>query len=221
MYQLKGKLMSIANNVNSQLSKNPINRCKLLLGSSDKSQFLSSDPTSILYPLRDDGGIIFENTPSLSFSSVSSYTPYELAHTNYELNAYQKTSISDFQIQGAKFTSETRGKADHTLAVIQFLRTFTKMNYGINDTEAGMPPRILYFSAYGQYMFNQVPVVIRQMVIPLDNTSDYVQTSRGTQVPMVLDVQITLQFMPTPSKLKTEFSLNKFANGELIKRGYL
>lgn len=213
--------MSIANNSNTYLSKEPIDRCKLVLGGKDSAEFLSDDPTNILYPLRESGGIIFENAPSLSFSSVTSYTPYELAHTNYELNAYQKTSISDFQIQGAKLTSETRKKADYTLAVIHFLRTFSKMNYGINDSDAGMPPRILYFSAYGDNMFHRVPVAIRTFTIPFDNSVDYVQTSHGTQVPIVVDIQISIQFMPTPSKMKSEFSLSEFANGNLIKKGYL
>jgi hypothetical protein len=95
------------------------------------------------------------------------------------------------------------------------------MSYGINDNDAGMPPSIMYFSAYGEYMFNRVPVVIGSFTVLLDNSVDYVQTSHGTQVPIVLEIQIAIKFMPTPSKMKSEFSLSKFANGSLIKKGYI
>ena len=213
--------MSIANNLNTYRSTQPISKCKLLLGKDDQQTFLEANRGGILDPLIEHGGIVFFNTPTLSFASTMSYTPYELAHTNYELNAFQKTSISDFQIQGAKLTSETREKADYTLAVIHFLRTFSKMNYGINDPDAGMPPRILYFSAYGDHMFQNVPVARGSFTIPLDNSIDYVQTSHNTQVPITLDINFSLRFMPTPSKMKQEFSLGAFARGDLLKKGYL
>jgi hypothetical protein len=209
--------MSIANNLNTYRSTQPISKCKLLLGKDDQLTFLEANRGGILDPLIEHGGIVFGNTPSLTFAATSSYTPYELAHTNYELNAFQKTTISDFQIQGAKLTSETRAKADYTLAVIHFLRTFSKMNY----VDAGMPPRILYFSAYGDYMFNNVPVALGAFTIPLNDDIDYVQTSHGTQVPIVVNMNFSLRFMPTPSKMKQEFSLGAFARGDLLKKGYL
>lgn len=219
--------MSIANKQGNVRSAKQIDKCKLILqnpieNNGDNSyNLLGSSPDNIMYPLVADGGVIFDNTPSLSVVYTSSYTAYELMHSNYELNAYQKSSISDFQIQAARLTSETREKADYTLAVMQFFRTFTKMNYGQNDPDAGLPPRIMNFSAYGQYMFNNVPVAIRTYTIQLQDNVDYVQTSFGTQVPLIMDINITLTYMPTPSKIKREFSLNSFANGSLIKKGYL
>lgn len=224
--------MSIANKQGNVLSKNEINKCKLILQSplgtvqdgdaSKKVNLLGNDSSDIMYPLADDGGLVFENTPAgISLVNTSSYTAYELMHSNYELNAYQKSAISDFQIQSVKLTAETREKADYMLAALLFLRTFTKMNYGQNDPDAGMPPRLMNFSAYGEHMFNNVPVAIRTYTINLPDTVDYVQTSFNTQVPLILEMNITLTFMPTPSKIKREFSLSKFANGSLIKKGYL
>jgi len=222
--------MSIANKQGQVLSKKKIEKCKLLLknrttpsadSNSNSIDLLGSSNSDIMYPLAADGGIVFENTPTISLVSTASYTAYELMHSNYELNAYQKSTISDFQIQEARLTAETREKADYMLAVIQFLRTFTKMNYGINDPEAGMPPRIMNFSAYGEHMFHNVPVALRSYSINLPDSVDYVQTSFNTQVPLVMGINITLTFMPTPSKIKNEFSLSKFADGSLIKKGYL
>lgn len=220
--------MSIANKQGNVRSINQIDKCKLTLqnpiekrGSNNSINLLGSSPSDIMYPLVEAGGVVFENTPSISVVYTSSYTAYELMHSNYELNAYQKSSISDFQIQAARLTSETREKADYTLAVMQFFRTFTKMNYGQNDVDAGLPPRLMNFSAYGQYMFQDVPVAVRTYTTQLQDNVDYVQTSFGTQVPLIVDINITLTYMPTPSNIKREFSLSNFANGSLIKKGYL
>lgn len=220
--------MSIANKQGNVRSINQIDKCKLILqnpiekrGSNNSVNLLGSSPSDIMYPLVEAGGVVFENTPSISVVYTSSYTSYELMHSNYELNAYQKSSISDFQIQAARLTSETREKADYTLAAMQFFRTFTKMNYGQNDVDAGLPPRLMNFSAYGQYMFQDVPVAVRTYTTQLQDNVDYVQTSFGTQVPLIVDINITLTYMPTPSNIKREFSLSNFANGSLIKKGYL
>lgn len=218
--------MSIANKQGNVRSSRQIDKCKLILQNpietdGDNSYNLLGSPGNIMYPLVSEGGVIFENTPSISVVYTSSYTAYELAHSNYELNAYQKSSISDFQITAARLTSETREKADYTLAVMQFFRTFTKMNYGQNDPDAGLPPRIMNFSAYGEYMFKDVPVAVRNYTISLQENVDYVQTSFNTQVPLIVDINIILTYMPTPSNIKREFSLNSFANGSLIKKGYL
>ena len=210
--------MSIANKQGA-LSSKQIDRCKLLLGTTSRS--LLGNSGDIMGPLIDNGGIVFENTPTISAASTMSYVSYELMHTNYDLTAYQKTSVTDFQIQAATLTAETTDRAEYMLAVIHFLRTFSKMNYGISDPNAGMPPRILKFYAYGEQMFHGVPVALKSYTIHLPNNVDYVQTKFNTQVPLMMEININMSFMPTPSRLKREFSLQKFANGSLIKKGYL
>lgn len=213
--------MSFANQSNS-LSKNKINKCMILLDPENDSTIQAlGGRDGIMAPLIQDGGVIFPYSPSISYSLTSSYTPIEMVHTNYEINSFQKSAVAALNVQQCRFTAETRDKADYMLAAITFFRTFSKMNYGLKDEMRGAPPRILRFYAYGDYMFHDVPVAIKSFTLPLDDTVDYVQTSHGTQVPLMATFSLDLSFMPTPSKMKSEFSLNDFASGTLIKKGYI
>lgn len=207
------------------LSSNQINKCMLLLDTSTNAAQSTIEAlggrNGIMAPLIEKSGVVFPYSPSISYSLTSSYTPIEMVHTNYEINSFQKSAVAALNVQQCRFTAETREKADYMLAAITFFRTFSKMHYGIQDELKGTPPRILRFFAYGDHMFHDVPVAIKSFTMPLDDTVDYVQTSHDTQVPLMATFSLDLSFMPTPSKMKSEFSLNKFASGNLIKKGYI
>lgn len=226
--------MSFANEGNS-LSTMPIDKVKLLFDKSlrgNNNQRLrqimlgennvnsNSNGEKLMEPLLEDGGIVFDYTPSVTITYVTSYTPLDVVHSNYDFYAFQKAGVNDFQIE-APITSETREKANRTLAIIHFLRTFSKMNFGVDDDMKGLPPRILRLFGYGDYMINDVPVAIRNFSVVLGQESDYVQTDFNTQVPLSMRISINLHMMPTPSKIKNEFNLQDFAAGKTVKKGYL
>lgn len=174
----------------------------------------------ILEPLLDDGGIVFDYTPIITVIHSASYQQIDVPHNNYDYRAYNRSSIQEIQL-GVSFTASTKDEADKMLAIIHFLRTFTKMNYGINDKDKGIPPQIFRFSAYGDYAFNRIPVAIQSFTFPWGNDVDMVQTSLNTAVPAVMDGSISLVMMPTPNKVRTDFSLDSFAKGETVKKGYI
>lgn len=174
----------------------------------------------ILAPLRQDLGIVFEYAPTINISNTAAYQPIDMPHTNYDYHSYNKSAIQDISLD-FDLVANTKSEADRTLAIIHFFRTFTKMNFGINDPNRGMPPQILRFSAYGQYMFNRAPVAIKTFNYPLQNDTDYVMTSLGTAVPAHAKFSVILVFMPTPNKMRTEFTLDGFANGNSVKKGYI
>lgn len=206
------------NNKSSDRSKKPIRKAKLTFPSTSVGK--TKLKGSILSKLLSDNGIIFENSPTINVSYTASYSPIELPHSNYDPHAFNKSTVSEITIT-VPLTAHTREEADKLLAIMQFGRTFTKMNFGINDPNRGMPPQILHFSAYGDYVFNRVPVAIKSFTMPLNNDVDYIQTSFNSSVPVKTDLSIVLVFMPTPNKIRTEFTLDKFASGELVKKGYM
>lgn len=185
--------------------------------SSSVKQYLTSP---IMAPLFNIGGIVFPNTPRVSVTYTTSYSPIELSHGNYDYQAFNKSAIQTISLD-AKLTAQTITEADYMLAVIHFLRTYNKMNYGRNDSEKGQPPAILKISAYGDYMIKDHPVAIRHFILNLPENVDYVQTSHNTQVPVYFEFNIDLVTMMTPNEVKNEFSLEKFASGSLISKGYL
>lgn len=168
----------------------------------------------------EDGGLIFEATPNINITHSASYNPISLPHSNYDYHSYSKSAIQDITLD-ADFYARDIHSADKLLAIMHFLRTFSKMNFGIYDSNKGMPPQIFRFSAYGQYMFQNVPVTIRNVSLPLTNDVDYIMTNHDTAVPVHIRITIMLLVMPTPNKIRTEFTLNKFATGELVKKGYI
>lgn len=190
---------------------------KFTEASSSVKNFLSSP---IMAPLYEMGGIIFPNTPRLSVTYTTSYSPIELSHGNYDFHAFNKSSIQTIAID-AKLTAQTISEADYMLAVIHFMRTYNKMNFGVNDEERGQPPAILKVSGYGDFMIKDHPVAIRTFVMNLPDNIDYVQTSHNTQVPVYFEFNIDLVTMMTPNDVMNEFSLEDFANGSLITKGYI
>lgn len=193
---------------------------QIMLGEDKNGNNRNNSTAQLMGPLMEDGGVVFDYTPSITINYVTSYTPLEIVHGNYDYFAFQKAGIGEIYMT-VPITAETREKANRLLAIIHFLRTFTKMNFGINDDLQGLPPRLLRFFAYGDYMINNVPVAIKNFSIVLGNEVDYVQTDFNTQVPLKMEFSISMHLMPTPSRIKREFNLQEFASGKLIKKGYL
>lgn len=201
------------------LEDKPIDRATLTFGEFSSSIMpLLTSP--LLFPLLQHGGVVFSNTPRISVTYATSYSQIEMSHSNYDYQSFNKSTIQNVSMD-AKFTAQTIEEADYLLAVIHFFRTFNKMNFGENDLHRGRPPAILKLSAYGEYMINNHPVAIRSFAMNLPEHVDYVQTSHDTQVPVYFEMNVDLVSMMTPNKVKSEFSLDSFAKGSLITKGYL
>jgi hypothetical protein len=67
-------------------------------------------------------------------------------------------------------------QAKYWIAVVHFLRSVTKMFTG--DTAfQGNPPPILNFSAYGDHVFRNVPVVVKSFSMTLPKDVQYISTN--------------------------------------------
>jgi hypothetical protein len=133
------------------------------------------DKSPILKPLTDAGGLIFPYTPTISITSTSTYNEIPLTHQNYQFQAYQNSRVSDIQITG-EFNVEDGVQAKYWIEVVHFLRSVTKMFTG--DTAfQGNPPPILNFSAYGDHVFRNVPVVVKSFSMTLPKDVQYISTN--------------------------------------------
>ena len=213
------------------------------LGESDSAVALVLGPNrsdNILRPLWKTRGLMFPYTPMVQVQHATvNYGSYDLAHTNYDYFAYQKTSSPSATVTGV-FGAHTQEEAEYMLAAIHFLRTVTKSNFGASDPNRGTPPPKLAFSAYGDAMFNRTPVYIRTVAFGLDQDVDYVPVRQGAStfdprlsgggkldemlknsyVPLVLNLFVDIMVAPNPSKLRDEFNLEEFRKGGLLKKGY-
>ena len=191
----------------------------------------SGQPIPILLPITKLGGLVFPYSPNIQIQHSADYGEYDLAHVNYGSHYFQRGRPPEISIDGM-FTAQTDAEARYMLAAIHFLRVVTKMRTGLNDPKRGAPPPVLKFSAYGDLLFKNVPVIIRSFSHNFANDIDYVDVfssaslTEGTdnfvnKLPSVMTIFVSMAIQPTPSKLRTEFSMGKFKTGALVKEGYV
>lgn len=194
----------------------PDRRAKLSL-SPQSGPILYNDNGIILEPLRNTGGIIFPYNPTINATHTAEYDAQGLTHTNYQQFSYSRSSADQLQVVG-EFTAETQEEGRYLLACIHFLKSATKMFYGLDDNR-GTPPPVLRFSAYGEQMYNSLPVVVTSSTFDFPNNVDYiaVELPGGGVTDVPTQMQLNMSLTVIHSRTRTlEFSLKDYAQGRLI-----
>jgi hypothetical protein len=185
----------------------------------------------ILEPLVATNGLVFPYTPTILIQHTANYDALSPTHSNYPFPQYQNSQIEDLVITG-DFFCENAKDAQYWTAMVHYLRSVTKMNYGV-DGDAGAPPPIVKLTGYGDFVFPNVPVVIRNFTVDLPADVDYIKTqitgdvsiNDGTVDKIIpgkagwapVQSQVSITVTPIYSRAKTsQFSLTSFING-----GYL
>lgn len=183
-------------------------------------------PDNILSILHQTGGILFPYTPSITVEQSVDYKTIDLVHANGDINAYSRTPSVSIGVTG-KFTVQNQREGEYMIAVLHFLRVVSKMHFGENDPNAGLPPPILAFSGYGTYMFKSLKCVLKSHSYSLEDTVDYVdiKTEGGviTRLPSMLTVTLSLGVQNTPTEMRRTFDLSEFRTGALMRgrRGWI
>jgi hypothetical protein len=179
--------------------------------------------------LENAGGIIFPYTPTISYESFANYASQSIMHSNYQHYSYKQSGVSPIKIT-AKYTVQSDEDALIYLATLHLLKSLTKMQFG-TDANAGAPPPVCRFSAYGDFMMRDVPVAVNAFSHDMspdvdsyttnsknDNASEYYGTNF---VPTVSTFSLTL----TPMYSRNEqlaFNVTDFRDTPgLRKKGYL
>ena len=95
--------------------------------------------------------------------------------------AYENSRVDQMTIT-ADFYVQNEFEAKYWVAAIHYLRTMTKMTYG-KGPDKGQPPPICYLNGYGDYTFNNVPVIITNFQFDLKREIDYISTGLSTSAP--------------------------------------
>lgn len=131
---------------------------------------LNQSQPSILSILRTTNGMVWNYTPTIRETRQVNYESQQPVHTNSGYNNYRNTSNTTLSVSG-EFYAGTGAEAMYLLACITFLRSVTLMDFGRQTAQyhnpdfgvLGAPPPILLFSAYGRYMYNDIPVVVKSV----------------------------------------------------------
>jgi hypothetical protein len=142
-----------------------------------KADYLYGVPpgqAGILNPLQSTSGVIFPYSPTISVTYNANYDSIEPTHSNFKIHTYKNSSVDSITIAG-DFTAQDSSEANYLLAVIHFFRSVTKMFYGQDQNPArGVPPPLCYLNGFGQYQFNEHPVVITNFTYNLPTDVDYI-----------------------------------------------
>ena len=184
------------------------------------------------FPIKN---IIFPYTPTISQDFSASYTTVNPTHSNYSFNFYKGSTPGPISISG-KFTVQNDSEARNWLATVHLLRSLMKMRFG-QDSNAGAPPPICRFNAYGNHQYSNVPVVIQSFKMELPSDVDYYSTkglpndsprspgqieyAEYNMVPTVSTISIVL--LPTYSRreLLAQAQVTNYLNGSAKPQGYL
>ena len=211
---------------------------RVRLGLPQDPSYLSSP---LLEPLVTSNGFIFPYTPTMVISHSANYSPIHPVHTNYPFYAYENSQVDQLVIAGT-FIVQNSLEAKYWVACLHYLRSVTKMYYGQSEP-AGMPPPIVRLNGYGDYVFNNVPVIITNFTVDMPQDVDYIATELGVESstrtvdtdsrPQFTNTQaastisyvpaestITVTCQPIYSRAQTErFSLNAFVSGQYVSNG--
>lgn len=184
----------------------------------------------IVKPLQEFNGIVMPYNPLLNIQYDANYSTQQPLHSNFQYPFYQSSTFNSFSASFT-LTSNTQKEARYTLACHHFLRTCTKMvQAGSTDFTAnnkvGSPPPVLKFSAYGNEMFNNIPVVLTSYNFTLENEQIMINVidesgrKKDVYVPVQWTMIMQLQPAYNPKQNRKRFNTADYANGKLISSGY-
>ena len=172
-------------------------------------------------------GIIFPYTPVISVEYKAEYTATTPLHSNFAIQSYKNSSISDISIQG-KFSVQSNRDAEVYISTMRLLKALTRMRSGgyTGDMDSGSPPPVCRLFAHGEWMFNNVPIAIKSFRTEFNDSVDYfrLQQADGTEtaVPTMSTLSITCVPMYSRDEM-LKFSVTGYLNNskEYNAKGYL
>ena len=177
---------------------------------------------SLLDPLnRTNKRCVFPYTPTVLVSHSANYNAMQPLHTNYPYYAYENSRVDQITIT-ADFFVQNEAEAKYWIAMVHFFKTVTKMNYGGSDPDRGLPPPVCRLNGYGDYTFNNVPVIVTNFQFDLKKDVDYISTGlsagpgpSGQGIGWApAESLITVGLIPQYSRTKqAEFNLQSFVKG--------
>ena len=191
-------------------------RVRISLAPSAPYFYNIAEQTDILWPLKSTNGVIFPYTPQVSLSYSANYDATEPTHSNYKIFSYRGSSVSDISIN-ADFTAQNIAEAAYLRAVIHFFRSASKMFYGQDQSpKAGIPPPLLYLSGFGEYQFDNHPMVLAQFQYTLPADVDYIMAGDITQTIVQGNQQVNA---PASSSNPILSQVNRLQANRLAKGG--
>lgn len=187
---------------------------------------------NILQPLYNTNGFLFPYTPTIFDSATVNYEYYDPIHTNQPFAAFKSVAVKEIQVTGI-FSTMNQQEALQNIANIHFLRVITKMYFGLgndgsDDSKSGQdlrgtPPPILLFNAYGNALYNNIPVIVTSFNTEFPADVDYVPAilpeEVGGAIKKVFNNPGEFDIFKNPRGITNPLAGPEQIGTELIKKG--
>jgi hypothetical protein len=184
-----------------------------------------------------DATVVFHVSPgAISETNTANYSTIEPIHTPTSYKVFKNTQARTFSFE-AKFVSRNAEEAQANIQTIQQLRGWMRPYFGQGTAESiysevfGAPPEVLYFYGYTNIgadsngspasqrnwtpNYAGIPVVIESLNITYPDSVDYIQTSTGEPLPIIMTASISLGETHSPLEVY-EFDIAQFYDGTLV-----
>lgn len=184
----------------------------------------------LLAPFKEAKALIFPFTPQIQINHSAVYDAMDTVHSNYQFLSYNQSKIDTINLT-ADFYCEDAAQARYWVAAVHYFRSVTKMHYG-ETANAGSPPPVVKLSGYGDFVFNNVPVVVASFNMELSKEVDYIATKlsgqSGDATSGASGANDKISYAPVRSTFNIElkpiysreqvrkFSLDDFAEGKYL-----
>lgn len=188
----------------------------------------------LLKPLKSTGNrLVFPYTPTIVLQQNANYQSMAPVHNNYPFFTYENSNVNDILLIG-QFYVQNSLEAQYWTAVLHYLRSITKMDYGRFAT--GQPPPIVKLNGYGDYVFNNVPVVVTTFTVDMARDVDYIATHLDTATGHRAEADIgdgALAWAPAESQFSINvqpiysrdsgrhFNYREFIKGKTLGKGFI
>ena len=149
---------------------------KLRVKSAAAAKRILGDPKGLMGPIYETAGMIFPYTPAITYNQTADYQAIQTTHANQDFHVFARRPATELTVDGA-FTVQNQTEGVYAMACIHFLRSVTMMNFGQTDPNAGTPPPVLIFDAYGPFVFFNLPVIVKSFNVTFPEDVDYVQVN--------------------------------------------
>ncbi len=191
---------------------------------------------SPLFPTFITSGLLFPFSVGISEQASPKYESVNISQANESFMNFSGKDNVNIGLSGCTWVCDTFENATYALSALHFLRSYSLMDFGRKRT--GRPPSPMWFSAYGNFMYDRIPVLMRNaswnfpadidyVGIPQPGTSQWNNRElsydrntgdRYTWMPIKFTAEISLTVQHSP-KYWTDFNLEDVFSGKLLNVG--
>jgi hypothetical protein len=164
--------------------------------------------------------LVLDVMPRIDERGGADYEAVQPLHHPGVIQKFRATQARSWGISG-RLISRNVAEATKNLEIMNMIRSWRMPFYGEGTSLSnlneflGAPPPILELSAYGPDAIGPVMCVLKDYNWAWENDRDYIPTDKGTPVPVIMEISLTLEESWSPAEFSS-FDLASYKQGKML-----